>query len=170
MTYSNALFSQVAITAFKTWGSLEKRKGENMSTPQTGQGETSEQIHHSEGRLHVQCKSLKMFLAFHLKLVVVTQTKRELSYKPPDIQKDVYISVHVYIHGGAVDVDEVHEYMHVYEYVHVCMWGGSCACVCMSMHTCMSHVRTCASTPSRAVSRNTYQQNWHSSLGKYTCS
>lgn len=76
MTYSNALFSQVAITAFKTWGSLEKRKGENMSTPQTGQGETSEQIHHSEGRLHVQCKSLKMFLAFHLKLVVVTQTKK----------------------------------------------------------------------------------------------
>ena len=104
MTYSNALFSQVAITAFKTWGSLEKRKGENMSTHRLGR-ETSEQIHHSEGRLHVQCKSLKMSLAFHLKLVVVTQTKRELSYKPPDIQKDVYISVHVYVHGGAVDVD-----------------------------------------------------------------
>lgn len=75
-----------------------------MSTPQTGQGETSEQTHHSEGILHVQCKSLKMSLAFHLKLVVVTQTKR-ISYKPPDIQKDVYIFVHVYVHGGAVNVD-----------------------------------------------------------------
>lgn len=49
---------------------------------------------------------------------------------------------------------EVHEYMHVYEYVRVCMWGGSYVCVCMSMNTCMSHVRTCPSTPSLAVTRN----------------
>lgn len=90
-----------------------------MSTPQTGQGETSEQIHHSESRLHVQCKSLKMSLSFDLKLVVVIQTKRIIIQATRYSKGCVHICACIYIHGGAMDVNEVHEYMHVYEYVHV---------------------------------------------------
>lgn len=78
-----------------------------MSTPQTGQGETSEQVHHSEGRLHVQCKKeLENVPDLPPQASGGYTNKKRIFIQASRYSKGcVYISVHVYIHGGAVDVD-----------------------------------------------------------------